>query len=140
LPKIPPDCVATAEFVEGPLRRKIDVTGMMKAEKRNLNNDCSYHRRFRPKAREIKNWLLWRLNDGSTAKVEETTLTSYAVTDESKQIEEERGRRAKKEKGSPEKKGRKQGILLERDNKGKHGASDSKGEGPGKNGDAGDGD
>jgi hypothetical protein len=92
LPKIPPDCVATAEFVEGPLRRKIDVTGKVKAEKRNLNNNCSYHRRFRPKAREIKNWLLWRLNDGSTAKVEETTLSNYPVDQEDKRL-----RTAKKE-------------------------------------------
>jgi hypothetical protein len=132
--------VATAEFVEGPLRRKIDVTGMTKAEKRNLNNNCSYHRRFLPKAREIKNWLLWRLNDGSTAKVEETTLTSYSVNHECERIEEECGRRAKKEKGSSKKEGRKQALLLKRGNNGKHGASDSKKGGAGKNGDAGDGD
>lgn len=78
----PPMCIATAEFVEGPLRRKIDVFGVMSAERRNIKNDCVHRLCVSIRAWELKRWLLWRLNDGSKKRIEEIDPREYPVKKE----------------------------------------------------------
>lgn len=83
-----PMCVASAQFVQGPLRKRIDVEGVVSAESRNRNNDCTYYTFASMRAWEVKRWLLWRLNDGVEEKgrratersIEEYPISAEAVT------------------------------------------------------------
>jgi len=78
-----PLCVATAKFVEGPLRKKIDVLDVISAEERNIHNDCKYRKAISRRAWEIKKWLLWRLNnDGNEKRIEKADLQNYSVKKE----------------------------------------------------------
>jgi len=79
-----PLCVATAEFVEGPLRNKIDVVGLKLAEKRNLKNNCDYRKNVSLRAWEIKRWLLGRMRNGGS-KVEAGNLSGYTIEEEARQ-------------------------------------------------------
>lgn len=82
-PGIPPQCVATAEFVSGPLRERIDVEGRVPAERRNLHNDCGYRRTISLRAHQLKRWLLWRMNDeGRLNEFKEVDLKHYPVQTE----------------------------------------------------------
>jgi hypothetical protein len=74
-----PLCVATAEFVNGPLRKRIEVVGVTSAEARNVKNDCGYQSVVSLRAWKVKRWLLWRLNDGSESRIEEADLSRYSV-------------------------------------------------------------
>jgi hypothetical protein len=78
----PPMCMATAEFVSGPIRRKIDVKGVESAIRRNIRNDCEYRISVSLRAWELKRWLLWRLNDGSKKRIGEIGLREYPVKKE----------------------------------------------------------
>jgi len=80
--KTKPLCVATAEFVGGPLRRKIEVISVMSAEMRNIKNDCGRRISVSIRAWEIKRWLLWRLSDGNEKRVGEVGLRDYSVEKE----------------------------------------------------------
>lgn len=74
-----PLCVATAQFVEGPIRDKIDVVDVVPAERRNIKNDCGYRERVSLRAWELKRWLLWRINDGNEGRVKEIPVRDYPV-------------------------------------------------------------
>lgn len=78
----PPMCMATAEFVSGPIRRKVDVKGVESAIRRNVRNDCEYRVIVSLRAWELKRWLLWRLNDGSKKRIGEIGLREYPVKKE----------------------------------------------------------
>jgi hypothetical protein len=75
----PPKCLATAHYVKGPIRSRIDVVGMVSAEYRNIGNDCRYWTPFSPRSVAMKRWLLWRLKDA----VEDTQgfrkVTEYPI-------------------------------------------------------------
>lgn len=87
LPGFPPQCVATAEFVGGPLRKRIDVVGRVPAERRNLHNDCEYREIASLRAWRLKRWVLWRLSDGREESIDEQSLKSYPVSEEGKRAE-----------------------------------------------------
>lgn len=76
-----PLCVATAGFIEGPLRSKIDVLGLISAEKRNLKNDCGHRKPVSIHAWEVKRWLLRRMSNG--IEIKEGSLTDYPIEEES---------------------------------------------------------
>lgn len=76
-----PQCLATADFVRGPIRSKIDVVGRVPAEKRNSNNDCPYRQPVSLRAWEMKRWILWRLSDGED-KLRERKIKEYPIQDE----------------------------------------------------------
>lgn len=83
IPGLPPQCVATAEFVEGPLRRRINVVGRAPAEKRNAHNDCTYREPVSLRAYHLKKWILWRANDeGRRDEIKEADLREYSVKEE----------------------------------------------------------
>lgn len=78
-----PLCVATAMFVAGPIRKKVEVVGVVSAEERNLLNDCHFKQRFSLRARDVKRWLLWRLNNGNTGKsIGQLKIDEYSVETE----------------------------------------------------------
>lgn len=77
-----PLCVATAGFVEGPIRQKIDVVGVKHAEVRNVRNNCMYWKAVDLHAWQIKRWLIWRMNNGSTKKVAQANISAYPVKKE----------------------------------------------------------
>ncbi len=77
-----PLCVATARFLGGPLREKMNVGGLVFAEKRNRKNNCLYFRLkiFEYKrVKELKEWVRRNLN------AEKAALKEYPV-----EAEEER--------------------------------------------------
>jgi len=75
-----PLCVATAKFVNGPLRTRVDVVGAISAEKRNIINNCEHRTSISRRAWEFKKWLLWRLNsDGNSEEVKKADLQDYSV-------------------------------------------------------------
>lgn len=88
-----PMCVATAEFIGGPIRDKVEVTGVVSAERRNAHNNCPYRKGVSRRAYNIKRWLLWRLNDGNTeGQVTEKRIEEYPVDEEysiKRKLEEE---------------------------------------------------
>jgi hypothetical protein len=85
----PPQCVATAEFIEGPLRERIDVSGRVAAEKRNRHNDCTYREVVSLRAYQLKRWILWRMNDeGRSDKYRPGRLGDYSVGLERKKYKE----------------------------------------------------
>jgi len=77
-----PMCMATAKFVEGPLRRKIDVVGATSAERRNIRNNCLFRVGVSLQAWRLKRWLLWRLNDDRKKQIKEVSLQDYPVKEE----------------------------------------------------------
>lgn len=77
-----PMCTATAKFVGGPLRRCIDIVGIVHAEKRNIKNDCRHREAVSLRAFKIKRWIIWRLNDGKTRKIQERRLNTYPISEE----------------------------------------------------------
>lgn len=81
-----PMCVATASFESGPIRKRIEVVGLVRAERRNRSNDCPYRASVSLRAWEMKRWLLWRLNDevewGKRAK--EHSIREYPIISEAK--------------------------------------------------------
>ncbi len=83
VPGMPPQCVATAQFVSGPLRKEIDVEGRVPAERRNLHNDCAYRKPISFRAYRLKRWLLWRMNnEGRLDQFREVDLKQYPVQTE----------------------------------------------------------
>ena len=84
LPGFPPQCLATAEFVIGPLRDKIDVIDREVAEKRNFRNNCKYRKGWSLRAYRLKKWILWRINDEGRKrpKIREGCLKDYSVGEE----------------------------------------------------------
>lgn len=92
-----PTCLANAEFVNGPLRPRVDVAGYVPAERYNLFNDCSLKRRFSFHSAAIKRWMLWRMNYGNEGtRIRESPIGSYPVSAEN---EKARKRRVRAEKG-----------------------------------------
>jgi len=94
-----PLCVATARFLGGPLREKMNVRGMVPAEKRNRKNNCLYFRLkiFEYKrVKELKEWVRRNLN------AEKATLKEYPV-----EAEEERCKALTKKPSKKRKKARK---------------------------------
>lgn len=101
-----PLCVATGVFVGGPLRRKIDVVGIISAEKRNAKNDCDYHMTVSRQAWEIKRWLLGRMRN-DVNKVEAGNLADYTIEEEARQknklkVNEDQKQSKKHSKKKPE--------------------------------------
>lgn len=78
---LPPQCVATAKFIEGPLRKRIDVHGRVPAEKRNIKNNCGYREIASLRAYQLKRWILWRLNNSDTGRktTKKINLDDYSV-------------------------------------------------------------
>lgn len=90
---MPPQCVATAEFVAGPLRPRINVVGRVPAEKRNLHNDCPYREAVSIRAYRLKRWILWRANnEGRWSGVKEENLKEYPVATEDERAKARRER------------------------------------------------
>jgi hypothetical protein len=56
-------CVATVNFVPGPLRKKMDITGLTVAEKRNRRNNCKLYTPVSFRAWDLKRFILGRLNN-----------------------------------------------------------------------------
>lgn len=83
--KSPPLCVATAHFEPGPIRRRVEVVGVVPAEGRNWKNDCPYHTMVSLHAWKVKRWLIWRLNDGVSEgeRARERKIREYPVKVES---------------------------------------------------------
>jgi len=79
-----PLCVAGCLFKDGPLRKRIDLIGMSNAEKENAHNDCLRRRGVSKRAWEIKRWILWRMNDGTSKEVKPAKLSEYSVQAEHK--------------------------------------------------------
>lgn len=78
-----PMCVAGARFIEGPIRDKVEVVGIVPAEERNLLNNCPYRKRISREAYIVKRWLLWRLNDGNGGKrIKESEIDKYTIEEE----------------------------------------------------------
>jgi hypothetical protein len=76
-------CLATAGFVEGPLRSRIDVTNRTFAEVRNKDNNCGYRIAVSLRAYKIKKWMLGRINYGNTEEeIKESPLGEYAIESE----------------------------------------------------------
>jgi hypothetical protein len=72
-----------AKFVDGPLRRRIDITGRLPAEKRNINNDCGCREVVSLHAFQLKRWIIWRMNDeGKGKSIQEVSLKDYSVSKE----------------------------------------------------------
>lgn len=88
-----PMCVATAEFIHGPLRKRIDVEGVVSAETRNGSNDCGLYAFASMKAWELKRWLLWRLNDGVEEKRRaiKRNIEEYPISAEARSTKPKRG-------------------------------------------------
>jgi hypothetical protein len=80
-----PMCVATAKFVEGPLRSKIDVKGVTAAEARNIRNDCTYKTVISKQAWEFKRWLVRRFKHDDKEQFKEIELRLYPIQEEYKQ-------------------------------------------------------
>ncbi len=98
LPGTPPQCVATAEFVDGPLRSRIDVRGRVPAEKRNLKNDCGWREGVSLRAYRLKRWILWRMNnEGKNNEVQEASLRDYSVSKEGDRSKAYRGEETRTE-------------------------------------------
>lgn len=102
IPGFAPQCLASATFISGPLRAKVDIKGRVSAEKRNLWNDCKYRRRLSLLAYRLKKWILWRVNDEGRKrpKLREEHLKDYSVeiegTKKKGYLEERRERRSVK--------------------------------------------
>lgn len=95
IPGLPPQCVATAEFVSGPLRPRINVVGRVPAEKRNRYNDCQYRESVSVRAYRLKRWILWRANnEGRWRSVKEENLKEYSVA-----VEDERAKAYREKDG-----------------------------------------
>ena len=79
-----PLCLVSAQFVNGPLRPRIDVTRIAPAEKRNVNNECKFRAIISLRSRRIKRWLLWRMNYGNkdSKKFVSTRIEEYPVSKE----------------------------------------------------------
>lgn len=88
-----PRCLATAVYEHGPLRDRIDITGTVQAEERNLHNDCPYFTRFSLRARSMKGFILGRLEYDGDRRLREGNLKNYAFEKEQrlkrKRLEEE---------------------------------------------------
>ena len=83
LPGSPPQCVATANFVDGPLRRRINIIGRVPAEKRNIKNNCGWFEIVSIKAFQLKRWIIWRMNDeGRGSEIQKANLCDYSVSKE----------------------------------------------------------
>ena len=78
----PPSCIATAEYIYGPLRSKIDMGGITSAEKRNRRNNCKLRSSVSLSAWDKKKWLLWRLSNGSDEEIRESKLYKYPISTE----------------------------------------------------------
>lgn len=81
---VQPLCVARAGFIEGPLRKRIDVIGVIPAENRNKKNNCNLRAPVSLHAWQVKRWLVWRMNDGNSEdqKIKAKNLKEYSVGDE----------------------------------------------------------
>ena len=66
-----PLCLARARFVSGPLRSDVDVVGFTLAEEKNHFNNCLDRKKFRPRVRKLKDWLLRSMNNGNEIGVED---------------------------------------------------------------------
>jgi len=54
---VPPLCIATASLVDSPLRKAVDLRGMVQARQRNANKNCKKRRRFSLRALKIRMWI-----------------------------------------------------------------------------------
>lgn len=105
-----PLCVATAGFVEGTLRSRVDIVGLTSAEKRNLRNGCSYRKIVSIHAWQVKRWLLERMAENGN-KIKQGNISDYSLEEEAQQkvklqINETQGKPGKQQKeefpkGSP---------------------------------------
>jgi len=77
-----PLCVATAKFIHGPLRQKIEVVGVKLAEGCNVANLCEYRASVSLQAWKLKRWLLGRLSDASEKRIKEVSLRDYPIKKE----------------------------------------------------------
>lgn len=78
-----PLCLASAEFVNGPLRDKVNVSGSVFAEKRNKKNNCTLRQSVSLKAYALKKWMLRSDHaDGTGKQVKQKTLRDYPVKQE----------------------------------------------------------
>lgn len=84
-----PLCVATAEFVGGPIRKHVDVKGVVPAESRNRRNDCPLRESSSLHAYRIKKWLLWRLSNGRE-QVRERNIEEYPLEEEAARKDQHR--------------------------------------------------
>lgn len=82
---VDPVCVATAEFVSGPLRSRINVTGVVSAEERNINNDCGFRQSVSIVAYKLKLYMHGRLPGGKKANRRRIKDYSYKAEDERRQ-------------------------------------------------------
>lgn len=80
-----PLCVALANFTGGALRERVNIKGVVLAEKRNKRNDCSLYRRIwfghiPKKIRDLKEWARGDVN-ADYAEIEE-----YPVKNEEERV------------------------------------------------------
>jgi len=79
-----PVCVATARFVKGTLRSRVDIVGLTSAEKRNLRNGCGYRKVVSVHAWQVKRWVLERMaEDGN--KIKQGDISDYSLEEEAQQ-------------------------------------------------------
>jgi len=78
---IAPTCIASCRFIQGPLRRIIDIAGIVSAEKRNRYNNCKFFARFDFAAVTKKRWLKRKLQlEGLDLK--KMTISQYTLKEE----------------------------------------------------------
>lgn len=86
-----PMCLGHADFMYGFIRRRIDVYGIVAAEKANIHNDCVCRSMISLQAWKVRKWLLWRLNDGNKLKIKEASIKGYSVGKENQRKKENCG-------------------------------------------------
>ena len=74
-----PLCVATAKFLPGPIRSRVDIAGVTGAVKRNLLNDCVYYRNKLFTSKYINDVKTWVREDINAA---EATIKDYSIESE----------------------------------------------------------
>ncbi len=81
--KVSPMCVATAMFLNGPIRQHIDVSSIGSCMVRNTKNDCKDYTRFSLKGRRVRSWLNRRLKNG---KIKAVGIKEYSIETEAQEI------------------------------------------------------
>ncbi len=78
---VAPTCIALCKFVQGPLRRVIDIAGIVSAERRNRHNNCKFFKRFDLAVLKKRYWLKkkFRLEGLNFKKM---IISHYALKDE----------------------------------------------------------
>jgi len=86
-------CLATVKFVDSPLRRRVDVTGLRQAMLRNKHKNCTFKRIFSIKAMVIKSWLMKNL--GGKDAIKFVGLKEVSTDKEKTDSSEKKGRQQK---------------------------------------------